>query len=66
MRVRHYAFRTERTYIGWIKRFILFHDKKHPRQMGGPEAEDKNIGPGFVGTFRLMGGGQVTGATGLR
>jgi site-specific recombinase XerD len=39
MRVRHYAFRTERTYIGWIKPFILFHHKKHPRQMGGPEVE---------------------------
>jgi len=39
MRVKHYAFRTERTYIGWIKRFILFHDKKHPNEMGEPEVE---------------------------
>jgi hypothetical protein len=26
MRLKHYAYRTEHTYTGWIKRFILFHD----------------------------------------
>jgi len=36
MQVKHYAFRTERTYIGWIKRFILFHDKKHPYSCTAP------------------------------
>jgi len=30
MRLKHYAFSTERTYTSWIKRFIFFHDKKHP------------------------------------
>jgi len=39
MRLRHYAFRTEQTYVSWIKRFIFFHDKKHPREMGEPEVE---------------------------
>lgn len=39
MRLKHYAFRTEQTYIGWIKRFIFFHDKKHPNAMGEPEVE---------------------------
>ena len=39
MRLKHYAFRTECTYISWIKRFILFHDKKHPKEMGESEAE---------------------------
>ncbi len=39
MRVKHYAFRTERTYIGWIKRFILFHDKKHLNEMDETEVE---------------------------
>ncbi|MEA1900990.1 MAG: phage integrase N-terminal SAM-like domain-containing protein, partial [Thermodesulfobacteriota bacterium] len=34
MRLKHYAFRAECTYISWIKRFILFHDKKHPKEMG--------------------------------
>ena len=39
MRLKHYAYRTERTYTGRIKRFILFHDKKHPGEMGEPEVE---------------------------
>src|SRR5262245_11684012 len=34
IRVRHYSIRTEGTYVGWIKRFILFHGKRHPRDMG--------------------------------
>jgi hypothetical protein len=33
MRVQHYAIRTELSYIDWIKRFILFHDKRHPSGM---------------------------------
>ncbi|RLJ03650.1 MAG: hypothetical protein DRP14_04805 [Candidatus Aenigmatarchaeota archaeon] len=39
MRLRHYAFRTELTYSSWIKRFILFHDKRHPKDMGELEVE---------------------------
>lgn len=39
MRLKHYAFRTEQTYVSWIKRFIFFHDKKHPKEMGEPEVE---------------------------
>lgn len=34
IRVRHYSLRTEQTYILWIRRFMLFHDKRHPREMG--------------------------------
>src|SRR5262244_1220705 len=37
IRVRHYSLRTEETYLSWIKRFILFHGKRHPRDMGGQE-----------------------------
>jgi integron integrase len=37
MRVHHYSLRTEEAYLGWIKRFILYHDKRHPRDMGEPE-----------------------------
>ena len=40
IRVKHYSFSTERTYLYWIKYFILFHNKKHPIQMGKPEIED--------------------------
>ncbi len=37
IRARHYSLRTEQTYVHWIKRFILFHGKRHPREMGAPE-----------------------------
>ena len=33
IRVRHYSLATERTYIGWVKRFIYFHQKRHPQDM---------------------------------
>lgn len=39
IRVKHYSLRTEQSYIGWIRRFILFHDKRHPRDMGASEIE---------------------------
>ena len=38
-RVKHYSIRTEKTYADWIRRFILFHGKRHPRDMGAPEVE---------------------------
>jgi len=37
IRLRHYSKRTERAYVGWIRRFILFHGKRHPRAMGADE-----------------------------
>ncbi len=39
LRVGHYSLRTEQTYIPWIKRYILFHGKHHPRDMGKAEIE---------------------------
>jgi site-specific recombinase XerD len=39
IRLKHYSIRTEETYVDWIRRFILFHGKRHPRQMGTPEIE---------------------------
>jgi hypothetical protein len=33
-RVKHFSLRTERAYVGWIKRYIFFHHKRHPAQMG--------------------------------
>lgn len=39
IRVRHYSLSTERTYIGWVKRFIYFHQKRHPADMGASEVE---------------------------
>jgi integron integrase len=51
LRVRHYSHRTEVTYISWVRQFILFHKKRHPREMGVDEinafitylANEKNI-----------------------
>lgn len=37
MRLHHYSLRTEESYIQWIKRYILFHGKRHPAEMGEPE-----------------------------
>lgn len=39
IRTRHYSIRTEEAYLQWARRFILFHDKKHPADMGAPELE---------------------------
>jgi len=39
IRFLHYSIRTEEAYLGWIRRFILFHGKRHPREMGAPEVE---------------------------
>ena len=51
IRVRHYSIRTEHSYVDWVKRFILFHNKKHPKDMGAAEinrflshlASDRNV-----------------------
>jgi integron integrase len=37
LRTRHYSRRTETAYVGWIRRFILFHKKRHPSEMAAPE-----------------------------
>ena len=37
IRTRHYSLRTEEAYVGWVKRFILFHGKRHPVDMGEVE-----------------------------
>jgi integron integrase len=55
LRARHYSSRTEKAYIGWIRRFILFHGKRHPDEMGGAE----------VGAFlsHLASAGRVSAST---
>ncbi len=37
IRTRHYSYMTEKAYVGWIKRFIFFHNKRHPAEMGEAE-----------------------------
>jgi hypothetical protein len=47
LRIKHYSLRTEMAYSGWIKRYIFFHGKRHPVEMGKNEVE----------AFYLSGGG---------
>ena len=37
IRLKHYSRRTEKTYILWVREYILFHKKRHPREMGVQE-----------------------------
>jgi integron integrase len=37
LRTRHYSRRTEEAYVAWMRRYIFFHGKRHPREMGAPE-----------------------------
>lgn len=39
LRVKHYAYRTEESYVQWIRRYILFHNKRHPKEMAEPEVQ---------------------------
>ena len=55
IRVRHFSIRTEEAYVHWTKRFILFHGRRHPAEMGEPEVA------GFL--THLAVEGQVASAT---
>jgi len=39
IQLKHYSYRTEETYVQWIRRYILFHNKRHPLEMGRAEIE---------------------------
>lgn len=38
-RLHHYSYRTEESYVHWIRRYIVFHEKRHPREMGAEEVQ---------------------------
>jgi Phage integrase, N-terminal SAM-like domain len=40
IRLKNYSYRTEETYVQWIVRYILFHNKRHPKEMGVLEIEE--------------------------
>jgi hypothetical protein len=42
IRRKHYSIRTEETYVQWIRRYILHHNKRHPAEMGVPESVSSN------------------------
>jgi hypothetical protein len=39
MRIRHFAYRTEQAYLHWIRRYVNFHHRRHPREMGSSDVE---------------------------
>ena len=39
IRIKHYALRTEKVSVDWVKRFVLFHGKQHPRDLGAADVE---------------------------
>lgn len=39
LRLKNYSYRTEQAYVRWIKRYILYHNKRHPAEMGRPQVE---------------------------
>jgi hypothetical protein len=41
LRLKHYSIRTETSYVAWTKRYILFHNKQHPLDMGRAEIEEE-------------------------
>jgi len=57
MQAQHYAIRTEQAYVDWIRRFILYHDKRHPTEMGEIEVSaflthlsvNRNVAPATQG-----------------
>jgi integron integrase len=39
LRTKHYSYRTEQSYMEWIKRYIMFHGKRHPKDLGAAEVQ---------------------------
>ncbi len=40
IRGKHYSLRTEEAYVDWVRRYILYHGKRHPRELGAAEARE--------------------------
>ena len=63
-RLRHPSYRTEQTYWDWIKRFLVFHGKRHPRELGAEEVSGflthlgvrKGVSPASVRRVREAAG----------
>ena len=43
LRVKHYAIRTEQSYVDWIKRYIYFHGKAHPKDLAAQDIEATDV-----------------------
>jgi integron integrase len=71
LRAKHYSYRTEQQYLYWIRRYVLYHGKRHPAEMSGPEVEQFLIDLAVQamlgqldGQFHLIG--QLMYGSGLR
>ena len=62
LRTRHYSRKTEKTYIGWIRRFIVFHGKRHPRDMGAVEVTQYRSSLATAGRVAASTQSQALGA----
>src|SRR5258705_12596584 len=60
---RHYSYRTEQTYIHWIKQYIFFHGKRHPAEMVAAEVSEFLIH--LIELFVLVPADDVPGPEGL-
>ena len=49
IRLKHYSIRTEQAYVNWIKRYIYFHNPRHPAEMGAPGAWASLTHPAVAG-----------------
>jgi integron integrase len=49
LRSRHYSVRTEKAYVGWTKRYVIYHGRRHPAEMGSPEVAE------FLGSLAVAG-----------
>ena len=54
IRLKHYSRHTEQAYVTWIKRYIFFHDKRHPKDMGAAEIEAFFDPPRSAGEGRCL------------
>ena len=45
IRLKHYSIRTEQAYVNWIKRYIHFHNVRHPAEMGAPQVQAREASP---------------------
>ncbi len=48
LQAKDYAYRTEQAYVHWVRRFILHHEKRHPKEMGGPDVRQRPAAHGVL------------------
>jgi hypothetical protein len=54
IRLKHYSHRTEKSYVHWIRRFVRFHNQRHPRELGKAEIGSMGADEILVGSVRLQ------------